>query len=344
MRSIQWPFWILVPALLFAGPAAAEPNYHLVGWVNTFVPGGGSYLLGNYGEGALETTLEVGTFAIGYNNSKRSPLTLDGVPEDLPAPSNRLSFKKSSSLVCTSGQGGKRVCRTVTSTTSSSLIDNSSVNISKSLYADWLQEFGLKFHMVNVFEAYRKGAGAELEYESQKIDQTSTTDLFLAPFKWDNLKSYWVFPAVLVSAAALIYNYQTSSNDGSFGAISPLTLGSQRLYDFTYLGIFPVGSAAPEEMFYRGFLQNEFYHMVASPIFSVGMTTALYSFSHSSDERASAAATGAYEGIVTHANGGQLSKAIAFHFWANFLAGIYQIAVVRKESGKRPLVSFSLKF
>jgi membrane protease YdiL (CAAX protease family) len=328
--------------ILIPGMVQATPNYHFVGWVNTVLPGGGSYLLGDYADGALQTALETGTFYIGYQNSARVPLTLDGVPEDLPAPATQLVYKKISRQVCTEVNKHK-VCTTITSDGTTS-IPISSVDISDSLYADWLQEFGIKYHFVNIFESYRKAAGPDSAIGNQMIDQTPTSDLFLAPFQWKNLKSFWVFPAILVSAAALIYNYQSTLNSGGFGTISPLNQTSQRLYDTTYLGVFPVGSGAPEEMFYRGFLQHELYGMVQSPFFSVSFSTLAYTFSHSGDDRASAAISGAYEGIVTHASGGQLSRAIAYHFWVDLLSGIYQVAIVRKQSGKAPLISFDFKF
>lgn len=323
--------------------ASAEPNFHAVGWVNTVVPGGGQYLLGNYLYGAAQAVLETSTFVWGFSLSRRSPFTLDGVPEDLPLPSAHLATRKTTSQVCTVNPKNHKITCVSVKSTSISFVPSDQVDVSRSLYADWLQEFGLKYHMVNIFDAYRTAAGPDSAIGNQKIDQTPTGDLFLAPFKWDNLSSLWVFPAVLVTAAALVYNFQTTSKDG-FGQISPLDKGSQRLYDTTYLGVFPVGSAAPEEMFYRGFLQHELYALVPSAFFSVGVSTGLFAFSHSGDDRLSAAASGAYEGIVTHANGGLLSKAITYHFWADVLAGFYQVAVVRKESGKHPLLSFDFKF
>ncbi len=329
---------------LFSPTAQAAPNYHLVGWVNTIVPGGGEYLLGNYGAGALETSLEVSSFYIGYNNSKRTPMTLDGVPEDLPAPSKHLRFRRVSRTICVVDKKTKKNVCSATASTDSDSSQSADVDISNSLYADWLQEFGLKYHMINVFESYRKAAGPDVSFGTQKIDQTSTSDLFLAPFQLKNLSSVWVFPALAITGAALIYSFQIALHDGSLSPISPLNQNSQRIYDATYMGVFPTGSAAPEEMFYRGFVQYELYNMIPSALFSVGFSSGLYAFSHSSDDRISAALTGAYLGIVSHADGGQLSKGIAYHFWADFMAGLYQIAVVRKESRKVPLFHLELKF
>jgi Type II CAAX prenyl endopeptidase Rce1-like len=331
---------------LFCPPRAeAEPNYHLVGWVNTFVPGGGQFLLGNYEKGVFEASLELSTLYIGYKNSARVPFTLDGVPEDLPPVGTTFVTRKSSMRrVCSYDSVLKRnVCRMVPVT---SLVSTSSseVDVSNSLYADWLQEFGLKFHMVNAYDAFRKAAGPNVSTGSQRIDYTSTRDLFFAPFQWENLKSAWVFPALLISGAALIYNYQTMIKSGQMGSTAPLNKSSDRLYSLTYLGVFPTGSAVPEEMFYRGFLQYEAYGILQSPFFSIPVSTALYAFSHSAADRSSAALTGAYVGMITHFNEGQLAKGIAYHFWADVMAGIYQITMVRNQSRKVQLLNFDFKF
>src|SRR4051812_31646962 len=66
----------------FAGKSVPSP--HLIGWSNTFVPGAGQALLGNPGTAVVQFGLETTTFGYGYYLSKRSPLTLDGVPIDLP--------------------------------------------------------------------------------------------------------------------------------------------------------------------------------------------------------------------------------------------------------------------
>jgi hypothetical protein len=337
--------FISILLCFFSLTAEATPNFHLLGWVNAVVPGGGQYMLGNYGLGALQTGLEVGTFYAGFSNSALSPMTLDGVPEDLPTQTTNFSKVNVKQRNCTYNASLKKtVCTTTTVSTTTGSASTGAVDLSRSLYADWLQEFGLKYHMVNVYNAYREAAGPNASIGTQAIDQTSTADLFLAPFKWDNLSDSWVWPALVVSAGALIYNYNQAVRNGQLTAIAPLNKGSQRQYDFTYLAVFPSGSGAPEEMFYRGFLQYEMYNMVESPFFSIGMSTLAYTFSHSADDRPSAAITGAYLGWLAHHNHGSLSKSIAFHFWSDILAGIYQITIVRKESGKVPLFDLNLTF
>ena len=238
----------------------------------------------------------------------------------------------------------KTVCTTTNTTTTIGYAADQDVDIKSALYADWLQEFGLKYHMVNVYNSFREAAGPNASIGTQGIDQTSTNKLFLAPFQWKNLSDNWVYPALIFSGAALIYNYNSAIKNGEFTTIAALNKGSQRLYDFTYLGVFPTGSAAPEEMFYRGFFQYEMYGIEQSPFFSIALSSLAYSFSHSSADRLSAGLTGAYLGWLTHKDHGALSKAITYHFWADVFAGIYQITVVRKESGKVPLFNFQFTF
>ena len=328
----------LLPSLAFA---ESNTNYHLVGWTNMFIPGGGEFIQGNLGRGSLEAILEFGTFYAGYRNSKRSPLSLDGVPEDLPARNSGTTPVFKFKRKCTTVKG-KRVCTDATDASGAAI--PADADISRSLYADWLQEFGLKLHFVDVFDTYRSAAGGRGSIAGQSIDKTDTSKLFLAPFYWENISSPWVYAAVAVSAAALVYNYNQVIRDGELQTVGAINRRSRRQYELTYIGVFPTGSAAPEEMFYRGFLQHEFYSMVQSPVFSIGLSSTAYAFSHSGDDRLSAGLTGLYLGLLTHLDKGKLSKAIAYHFWADVLAGLYQVAIVRKETSHGPMINLSLKF
>ena len=297
------------PGYLFAEEAANNTetqkpiNYHLVGWFNTFIPGGGEFLNGNYGYGALQFVLETGTFAAGFLMSRRSPMTLDGVPEALPAPYNFKRVHKSSYL---------------------QYLDKSSSKVIKAMNANILQEFGIKYHMVNVFNAYRNASGEENDW----IDKTSTADLFLAPFKGDVMSDPWVYVPIAVTAAATIADYFIIRNN--IKPVSPVNAGANAYYAFNYGAVYPVGSGAPEEMFYRGFLQNEAYSVVHSPFFSIPISTLAFAYSHSSDERLPAGVSGLYMGYLTHRKHGKLSPAIAYHFWADVITGLMTIALYVK--------------
>jgi hypothetical protein len=278
-------------------PSHSGPNYHLVGWLNTFVPGSGQVLLGNPWLGAFQFGAEVSTFTAGYEISARTPLTLDGVPEQVPQ-FNRLTPRSQS-------------------------------DISGPLYADMLQEFGIKYHFVNTFDSYREAA--KMNGITEGIDQTSTGDLFIAPFKADNWSSPWVWIPIASVAAYVTYDYINTTNNGSLNRQAVLSPYSNYLYTVNYVGVQPFGSGAPEEMFFRGFLQHEFYSAVPSEFFSIPLTTALFTFAHApGNGRFTAAVAGAYLGYLADRNDGKLSQGITVHFWGDLLLGLETVLLNQK--------------
>lgn len=281
-RIYCFAFFVILPMASSATPSAAT-----VGWFNTFVPGGGSFLLNEPGRGAIEATSEIGTFWAGYNLSSKSELTLDGFTETLPDTGHQTS-------------GG--------------------VDFTRALQADVLQEIGIKAHMVSVFSAYRR-AGAQGR-DGQEIDDRQISDLFLAPFHAENLEDPLVYLALAFSFAYDVYDYSQPHSS----SVDTLNRNSNIQYSVLYGAVYPVGSGAPEEMFYRGFLQNEFYRATGSAWAAVPMSSALYALSHSSDSYVATGFEGLYLGTLTYLNKGQLSKAIAFHFWSDVLVGLYTIA------------------
>ncbi len=285
---------------------AMASNYHLVGWLNAAVPGAGQSLLGNPGLGALQAGLEISTFYVGFQLSQRTPMTLDGVPAELP------SFKK--------GQKGFRV------------------SINTAIYANFLQEFGIKYHMVNTFLAYRDAAQNDPEASSY-IDQKSTLKMFLEPFQKENLFNPWVYIPIAILGAYTLSDYFASR--ATTPKVQGMTTYSNFLYALYYGGWQPHGSGVPEEMFYRGFLQNEFYHLIASPFFAIPMSTLLFALSHEpGDGRITAAVAGSYMGFLAHKYHGNLGPGTTIHFWGGVLLGIE--AILLNHDGQRitPPASF----
>ena len=282
-------------AMMIPSTAKGAADYHLIGLFNTFVPGGGELLLGNYGEAAVQASVEVSTFQYGYWQSRRQPMTLDGVPEDIPM------YKKA-----------KRRRRRSTA-------DYQLVDIRKTLWADWAQEIGIKYHMLNVFDAYREAAA--LQGVTNGIDQSSKRDLFLAPFAF----STWTDPiavGIIIAAAGVIYYDYRDAISQPRQVTRAFTRESNQLYETTYIGLFPAGSAAPEEAFYRGYLQNEFYALVPSPFFSIPMTSLAFGLSHVPEARLEAFLGGLLFGSLTHFSDNRLQRAIAAHYWVDLFGGI----------------------
>lgn len=300
---------LLLSFLDFSKTALATPSHHLVGWANALLPGSGQALLGNPGKGAMEATYEVSSFAIGYRLSNSEIFSLDGFAA--PKPLARLR-----------SPGG--------------------ISYEHELSGDLLQEFGLKAHMVNTFDSYRQAAlqsGIAMEH----IDQTSTLDLFKEPFQMPNLSNPWVYIPILTVFTTSVIDYliQTSRALPPSPRFNP---NSNALYAFNYGLWQPFGSGAPEEMFYRGFLQNEFYEMVPSPFFAIPLSSLLFSLSHAPGEgRYSAAIAGGYLGYLSYRYQGKLGPGITVHFWSGVILGLETILLSQRGQRSTPPASFDLQ-
>ncbi len=297
-----------------------------VGWFNTFVPGGGELLLGHYKYGLLQATIETSAFVSGFNISAKFPMTLDGVPEQIPEPHSG-SFSGSTAKqcqrknihgVCINSSGG-------TGVPSVGIVHQS--NINSSLTADLLQEIGIKYHMVNVFDSYRR-AGAK-----GQVDHSSISDLMLAPFDLKNFSDPLVDAALLISLGFHTYSYLNETRT----PIAPLDGGSNTGYGLMYGVVYPVGSAAPEEMFYRGFLQNEALNLSGSAYVAIPFSTLAYTFSHSSSSYFDAAVSGGFLGYLAYKKQGNLRANIAFHFWSDVIMGVH--AILSLQRNQRPHAS-----
>ena len=139
-----------------------------------------------------------------------------------------------------------------------------------------MQEFGIKAHMLNTYEAYRLAARGPNGELPANIDNKSAFDLFLEPVRTENLTSPWVYIpiAFMFTYTTIDYLVQLRNLSGA----SRVTPSSNFMYSVNYSLWQPVGSGAPEEMFYRGFLQNEFKTWVPSPFFAVPLSAALFAF------------------------------------------------------------------
>lgn len=300
---------LLLIAFCFPLRAQAEINYHFIGWANALLPGSGQTLLGNPGEGALQATYEVSSFAIGYRLSNSEIFSLDGFTA--PRPLGRLR-----------SPGG--------------------ISFESEVSGDLLQEFGLKAHMVNTFNAYRQAAfrsGMAMDH----IDQTATLDLFKEPFQLPNLSNPWVYIPILTVFTTSVIDYliQTSRTLPPSPRLNP---NSNALYAFNYGLWQPFGSGAPEEMFYRGFLQNEFYEMVPSPFFAIPLSSLLFSLSHAPGEgRFSAAIAGGYLGYLSYRYQGRLGPGITVHFWSGVILGLETILLSQRGQRSTPPASFDLQ-
>ena len=331
--------------LVFSLQAQASLDSHWVGWTNTFVPGGGELLLGNFGEAAIQAGIETSTFGVGFAMSKLSPMTIDGVPEDYPALISGFGITKTQQKNCVK-YNASHVCTqytTKTVSTENQTFDYTPYDATKPLTAALLQEVGLKYHMMNVFDSYRKTIKENGEDEGQGVDYTPTEDLLKSPFQAKYITDPYVWIPLLLVATFTAIDY--SSQIGSLPATQPLTDTSNAYLAFNQTTLYSFGSGAPEEMFYRGFLQNEFYRMVRSPLFSIPMSSLAFSFSHEASGRPTAAVSGLYLGFLAQHYNGQLGPGITLHFWSVFLLGLETYLLSHASQGRAPAaVSTTIPF
>ena len=333
-------------SLIFESTCFAIPSYHLVGWVNAVVPGAGQAILGDYKLAATQAVIEGGTFGYGYSLSARKPLTIDGVPENLPIEQTHLFNQSSHQTVCLvhAANGSCQQFGTLTTTNSVFIGSTTPGDFSKPLYADILQEFGLKYHMVNVFNAYREAAKNDPNSANDMIDQRDTMDMFKDPFRIKNVLNPWVLVPLALVGAATWLDYNSTANGPGLTPIQTMNSYSNFLFGFNYTVWQPFGSGAPEEMFYRGFMQNEFYHMVPSPFFAIPLSTAAFAFSHAPQGRVGAAIAGGYLGFLDYFYDGYLAPGITLHFWSVVFLGIETTLLTRKAEGYIPPAGANISY
>jgi len=327
----------------------AKADFHTVGWVNTFVPGGGRFMMGEYGKAAKEATLEVGTFAIGYSISPDGQITLDGTPVGYPAVTTFSYISTSIRKVCIKRNPITEICeqrepRLVSR--SQKAIDYSPADATHPLTAAVLQEFGLKYHIMNVFFSYRDQFNIEgAKDPGQGIDQRSASAMLKDPFQKETLTSPWVYIPILFASTFAYFDYKSQNKLSASNPISPLNTRSKVFTAFDQMIMYPVGSAAPEETFYRGFLQNELYYAYRTPYFAIPMSSLLFALSHSQDSWPSAFITGLYQGFLAYNNNGNLAFGNAVHFWGVVALGLESYILTLNSQAHAPAaVNFSFTF
>lgn len=295
--------------LMWCEVARAELNYHLVGWLNTVVPGAGQMAMGNSAEGFFQLGYESTAFVAGYFLSARSSISLDGFTSTPP---------------------------------SQALRRGQVVHTEKEFTGDILQEFGIKAHMFNTFDAYRLSAAKSEDKSADYIDRRPTSELFLDPFQGKNLKDPYVLLPLSAIFSYVMFDFFYLSRSDSV-TVSRLSPSSNALYGFNQAVWQPFGSGAPEEGFYRGFLQNEFRGWTHNSPVSIAMSSALFSISHQREGRISAAVAGAYLGFLADHFGGHLAPGITLHFWADFILGVESLLLLHRNERTTPPTGMSVQ-
>lgn len=286
-------------------------NRHVVGWTNLLIPGSGQLLLGRPWRGLAELSFSVGTFSLGTALSGPGAYSLDGVQNELP--SNKVGRFRG--------------------TTESS--------VTAPLYAQILQQVGIKSHMTFVYLSYREAA-LRNGYKN-RIDTSSESELFLAPFSAQQLINPWVWAPIAITGIAATVDYLISKKN-DFPVVPRFTPYSNFLYTLDYQVTRPIGSSVPEEGFYRGFVQNEMYSVVDSPWFAIPASTLAFVFSHGPGYgRIGAAVAGLYLGSLAHKYNGDLKPGITVHFWSSLLLGIETVFLLHDSQATTPPTALSVQ-
>ncbi|MBI3543551.1 MAG: hypothetical protein HY075_09790, partial [Deltaproteobacteria bacterium] len=120
-----------------------------------------------------------------------------------------------SSLTIGTYYGGTFYSKEGAFTIDGSVLVPSGRNITKPLLGQFLQEFGLKYHMWNTFYNYQQAsldpsqAAAQKEYQ-QPLYMGDWKDTLLAPFQLDNLLTPWTYAPIALGTAFLLYSYNTA--------------------------------------------------------------------------------------------------------------------------------------
>ncbi len=250
-----------------------------------------------------------------------------------------------SSATIGSYYGGTFYAKEGAFTIDGSVLVPSGRNITKPLLGQFLQEFGLKFHMWNTFYNYQQASLEPSQVQHQKEYQQPLykgdwMDVLFAPFKWKNISTPWTYIPVALGTAYLLYSYNTSpvvvQNHRA-------RLGEEGLYDFTQgIGV-PLGSSFGEEVLFRGFIQREARLYTNSVALSILWETTMFMVIHPPDKRPVALLGGVFFGLAVNHFDGDLEPGIASHFWIDFISGFFVTLLFRKVEGKGVPFSTSLQ-
>ena len=194
----------------------------------------------------------------------------------------------------------------------------------------------LKIHELNIFTSYREARilNNNAGYKTP-VDRTPVKDLLLAPFRWENLKSPYVFGFFLAGIGLNCLEANMNPSRKCWDRISAVNImnttfdrgSGTAMYSAMWTAL-SLNAAVSEECAYRGLLQVEMEEsigkttglLVSSGIFGLGHVTD-WQDPKSWAYGGVATLAGMYLGWLFQKEGYRLEKPIAAHFWFNLAAG-----------------------
>lgn len=278
-----------------APPTPTSPSPALVGWGGLFVPGLGAALMGQPVRGLLEAGTDLGLYFGATSGTQQGTFTIDG----------------------------------------STIVPNAA-NIGRPLSAQFFQEIGLKLHFYYTFYHYQQAALLLANSDREKSNPQplytgSAGDILLAPFKWKNLSSVWVYPLILVSTAYLLVNYNLTPVQNLNFTAQPT---DNLFYGVNQIGVIPLGSGFGEEPLFRGFIQREARLYTGSVALSLLWQSTMFTVIHPDSEKLTAFLSAIYFGLMTNYYKGDFEPAIAAHFWVDVVYGLVTYWTFIREQGQ----------
>ncbi|OIO02189.1 hypothetical protein COY52_05265 [Candidatus Desantisbacteria bacterium CG_4_10_14_0_8_um_filter_48_22] len=194
----------------------------------------------------------------------------------------------------------------------------------------------IKIYEMSIFTSYREARilNGNAGYSSP-VDSTSVKDLVLAPFKWENFSSPYVFGFLIAGAGLNALEASLNPGRKCHSDISEIRImgadldraGGTAAYSAMWITL-SLDAAVSEECAYRGLFQVECEEALGK---TAGLFTSagLFGLGHvvnwadgqSWASGGVAALAGLYLGWLFRHEGYRLEKPIAAHFWFNLAAG-----------------------
>jgi uncharacterized protein len=203
------------------------------------------------------------------------------------------------------------------------------------LRADFAWRLATDTALYSSFAAYRDARERDNRGYRTPVPKESLSDLALSPFRWEYLSRPTTFVPLAIAAVA------SFGSKGGYGIYRYDDVSKSDLYVYNFTA--NEFTAAGEEGFFRGFLNNELSSRWGNG-WGLASSSALFGIAHTGQGNTAnawqAALAGAYLGWVHQRNEFQIGEGVAIHYWWNVIAGIAAI----RNGGSAQLVSLKFSF
>ena len=203
------------------------------------------------------------------------------------------------------------------------------------LKADLASTVALNSMFMSAYDAYQSRAQYRGFNHGVTVSRKPVSELWKAPFEWNNLAKPSTYIPLLVVAAYVssrdnVYAIERDRSVSMFKAMTT-NFGSNML------------TGVGEEAFFRGYLNTELSHQLGETpgvVASSLLFGAVHSGSGNQANFGMATAIGGYLGWLHQSNNYELDQGVALHYWINVISGIAEL----KHGGTVPIFQMNLPF